>query len=142
MKRGKNPEFAFSLARQMAAQSDFTKTHVGCLITYKGKPVASGCNTNKTHPIQKKYNRYRNQKELPTEFIPKMHAEIQAIAKLRQDGLDPRKLTVYIYRIRKDQSFGMARPCPSCMQAIKDLGIKDICYTTNTGYACEKIYEF
>lgn len=33
----------------------------------------------------------------------------------------------------------MARPCASCMQAIKDLGIREIYYTTNDGYSYEKI---
>ena len=34
---------------------------------------------------------------------------------------------------------GMARPCASCMQAIKDLGIREIYYTTNDGYSYEKL---
>ena len=33
----------------------------------------------------------------------------------------------------------MARPCPSCMAAIRDLGIRDIYYTTNDGYVCERL---
>ena len=35
------------------------------------------------------------------------------------------------YRERKDGSFGMARPCPACRIAIKNLGIKIIHYTCN-----------
>ena len=46
-------------------------------------------------------------------------------------------MKLYIYRIRKDQPYGMARPCPSCMAAIKDIGIKDIYYTTNDGFSYE-----
>lgn len=34
----------------------------------------------------------------------------------------------------------MARPCPACMSAIKELGIKNIYYTTDNGYAYEKYY--
>lgn len=30
-------------------------------------------------------------------------------------------------------------PCPSCMAAIKDLGIRHIYYTTNDGYAYEEV---
>lgn len=33
----------------------------------------------------------------------------------------------------------MARPCLSCMAAIKDIGIKDIYYTTNDGYSYERL---
>ena len=130
---------AFEMARQVAEQSDFTRAHVGCLITYKGIPIASGCNSNKTHPMQEEYNRYRKNKHDPQEFIPKRHAEITALSKIRDLNLDSRKLEVYVYRIRKDQKYGMARPCPSCMQALKDMGVHNINYTTNEGYAEEVI---
>lgn len=48
-------------------------------------------------------------------------------------------MKLYIYRTRKDIVCGMARPCASCMQAIKDLGIREIYYTTNDGYSYEKL---
>lgn len=41
--------------------------------------------------------------------------------------------------LRKNQPYGMSRPCPSCMAAIKDLGIRNIYYTTNDGYIYERI---
>lgn len=33
----------------------------------------------------------------------------------------------------------MSRPCPNCMAAIKDLGIKHIYYTTNDGFVYENL---
>jgi deoxycytidylate deaminase len=33
----------------------------------------------------------------------------------------------------------MARPCQSCMAAIKDLGIKEIYYTSDEGFVYEKL---
>ena len=33
----------------------------------------------------------------------------------------------------------MARPCPACMAAIKDFGIKNIYYTTDDGMAYENV---
>ena len=51
------------------------------------------------------------------------------------------RVKLYIYRIRVDQPFGMARPCLSCMAAIKDIGIRDIYYTTNDGYVYERLEE-
>lgn len=33
----------------------------------------------------------------------------------------------------------MSRPCPRCMELIKEQGIKKICYTTNDGYVDERI---
>ena len=128
----------FELARQVALQSDFTKVHVGCVITYKGMPVSTGFNTNKTHPMQDIYNKFRRTPETK-EFKAKCHAEISALLKIKDKNYNPKKLCVYVYRITRKKSFGMARPCPSCMQAIKDFGIKKVCYTTNTGYAEEVI---
>jgi tRNA(Arg) A34 adenosine deaminase TadA len=49
-------------------------------------------------------------------------------------------MCLYVYRIRKTKEFGMARPCPSCMQAIKDFGIRTIFYTTDDGYAEEHLF--
>lgn len=49
------------------------------------------------------------------------------------------KVKLYIYRIRKDRDFGMSKPCDSCMAAIKDLGIRQIYYTTDDGYVFEKL---
>ena len=134
----KSVQVAFELAKTAAQQRDFTKTHMGCIITYKGLPIATGFNSNKTHPLQKKYNKFR-ESNMQGEFVPKRHAEINALSKIDTTGMKSNKLCAYIYRIRKDQQFGMARPCPSCMRALKDSGIKHIYYTTNDGYAEEVI---
>ena len=126
----------FLKARQVATISDYYKTHIGCVAVYQGQVIGLGCNTNKTHPVQKFYNRYR---EPSDTMLPKLHAEISCINQIKHLNINFSKVKLYIYRIRKDQPYGMARPCPSCMAAIKDIGIKDIYYTTNDGYANEKI---
>ena len=72
-------------------------------------------------------------------MLPKLHAEINCTNSIRHLDINFSKVKLYIYRIRKDQSFGLSRPCHSCMAAIKDLGIKDIYYTTNNGYAYKRI---
>ena len=56
---------------------------------------------------------------------------------LRQRDIDFSKVEIYTHRRRANGSLSMARPCPSCMALIKDLGIKKIWYTTEDGYACE-----
>ncbi len=126
----------FKKARKIASISDFSRTHIGCIAVYQGNIIGMGCNTNKTHPMQKYYNRYREYSE---KFTPKLHAEINCINQAKHLDVNFSKVKLYIYRIRKDQPFGMARPCPSCMAAIKDLGIRDIYYTTNDGYVHERI---
>lgn len=126
----------FKKARQVAMISDYSKTHVGCIAVYHGNIIGIGCNCNKTHPIQKYYNKYR---EKSKELLPKLHAEINCINQIKNLDINFSKVKLYIYRIRRDQPFGLARPCPSCMAAIKDLEIQDIYYTSNDGYCYERI---
>ena len=126
----------FDKARHAALVSDYHKTHIGAVAVYQGSIIGIGCNCNKTHPIQKFYNRYRKQSDL---LLPKLHAEINCINSIRHLDINFSRVKLYIYRIRKDQPFGLSRPCPSCMAAINDLGIKDIYYTTNDGYAHERL---
>ena len=129
----------FEKACQIASISDFSKIHLGCIAVYHGQIIGLGCNTNKTHPTQKFYNRYRQPSDA---MLPKLHAEISCINQIKNLNINFSKVKLYIYRIRHDQPFGLARSCPSCMAAIKDLGIRDIYYTTNDGYAYEKIEKY
>ena len=126
----------FNKARRIADISDYNRVHIGCVAVYQGQIIGIGCNCNKTHPTQKLYNRYREQSD---SMLPKLHAEISCINQIKTLNINFSKVKLYIYRIRKDQPFGLSRPCPSCMAAIKDLGIRDIYYTTNDGYAYEKL---
>ena len=106
----------FDKARKVANISNYKKQHVGCVAVYQGQVIGLGCNCNKTHPVQKKYSRYR--KDL---MLPKLHAEISCLNQIKHLDINFSKVKLYIYRIRKDQPFGMAHPCPSCMAAIRDL---------------------
>ena len=127
----------FQKARQAAEISDYKRTHVGCVAVYQGNIIGIACNTNKTHPMQKYYNRYRYHPQT-SYFYPKLHAEINCISSIRHLDINFSKVKLYVYRTRCDQEYGIARPCPSCMAAIRDLGIRHIYYTTNNGYAYEQ----
>lgn len=129
----------FYKARQAALDSDFSKTHVGCIAVYQGNIIAIRCNTHKTHPKQQYYNRFRTMHHSDSKYLPKMHAEIHCLNALRNMDINFGKVKLYIYRTRKDQAFGLSRPCASCMAAIMDLGIRQIYYTTNDGYVFEKL---
>ena len=126
----------FDKARQAALISDFQKTHIGCVAVYQVNEIGIGFNCNKTHPMQKKYNKYRKQSDF---MLPKLHAEISCINSIQHLDINFSKVKIYIYRIRKDQPYGLAHPCPSCMAAIRDLGIRDIYYTSNDGYVHERL---
>lgn len=135
---GKSDMRYFQKARQAAEISDYKRTHVGCIAVYQGNIIAIACNTNKTHPMQKYYNRYRYHPQT-SYFYPKLHAEINCISSIRHLDINFSKVKLYVYRTRCDQEYGIARPCPSCMAAIRDLGIRHIYYTTNNGYAYEQV---
>lgn len=129
----------FHRARQVASISDYCKIHIGCIAVYQNQIIGMGCNCNKTHPTQKYYNKYRKPSD---SMLPKLHAEISCINQIKYLDINFSKVKLYIYRIRKDQPFGLARPCPSCMAAIKDLGIKNIYYTTNDGFSYERLGKY
>lgn len=133
------------IAREIASTSDFKNFHIGCVIAYKKHVVAVGVNSHKTHSVQKRYNKkYRVFAKTNKPIRDSLHAEIDCITKIAYSQLidiDWKKASIYIYRIcrGKPLKMGMARPCPSCMNAIIDLGIRRVVYSTDNGYAVEKI---
>ena len=59
-----------------------------------------------------------------------------AISKCNTDLTDAK---IYVYRENKNGELRMCRPCPACMEIIKERGIRDIYYTTGDGYCHERI---
>ena len=130
----------FAKAKKVADISDFNKVHIGCVAIYHGNIIGIGCNTNKTHPMHKYYNKFRECKEDDNvHFSHKLHAEMNCLNQFKNLDINFSKVKLYIYRTRKDRPYGMARPCPSCMAAILDLGIKEIYYTSADGFIYEKL---
>ena len=136
----------FDLARKEAEQSDYPRFHVGCVIVYKGHVISADHNSEKEAPIQKKYNRYRNFKNYHNHSSVRhsLHAEIAAIKKIPYpiaQQIDWKKVKVYTYRICKghDSKRGLSRPCAACMAYIKSLGIRQIFYSTDDGFAAERL---
>lgn len=135
----------FGLARQEAMSSTYQGFHLGCVLVYKGHAIGSGSNSCKTHPAQKVYNRkYRKFKYGPQLVVDSLHAEMSALMSVPYAvgvGTDWSKVKVYIYRISRGRlgGHGMARPCPGCLHALKDRGIRDVYYTTDDGFAYERI---
>lgn len=122
----------FDVAVALAKTSPHFKNKLGAIIVLKNEVLSSATNLSKSHPMQKQYNFHRK-----IDIIhDHLHAEIHSIVK----SPDKRKLrgaTIYVSRVRNDQKLGMARPCPACFNALKDFGIKEIFYTTDTGFAQE-----
>lgn len=78
----------------------------------------------KTHPITKKFNK------LP--FDVGQHAEMNACM-----GVDPVDMVgaeIYVFRILKDGSQAIAKPCKMCKNYLISVGVKKVHYTTVDGF--------
>ena len=127
----------FDKARDISLLSDFKQVHIGCIAIYKKHIIGTGFNTNKTNPIQLYYNKYRKDFESMPLSQPKLHAEMSCILSIKHLDIDFSKVKLFVYREDKNGNIALSRPCKACMQAIKDLEIKEINYTTYDGYVKE-----
>ena len=126
----------FNSAKSIAELSDH-RCKLGCVVVDGHRIISSGHNS--------KTKFHRIQSELDNKFFPgyenkgPVHAEVSALIPLIKRRVDLSGTTLYVYRENKDGKLAMSRPCTRCMQLIKEQGIKKICYTTNNGYADERI---
>lgn len=136
----------FELAREIAEQSSFPRFHVGCVLVYQNHILSMASNTEKSDPLQKKYNRYRHFNHTTKGCINHSgHAEMMALKKVSYpvaQQVDWKKVKCYTYRICPGLPYGMgiSRPCRACMTAMRERGIRDFYYSTDMGYAHERIY--
>lgn len=125
----------FEAARKAAGESTF-KVHVGAVGVYQGKVIASAASQEKTHTMQRDWNRYRPFRQVGV-CLPKLHAEIALLAKLRKLNVPMGRVKVYVYRVCKSRAHGIARPCPACLHALVDAGVREVYYTTDIGFCRE-----
>lgn len=127
----------FEAARKAALESTF-KVKVGAVAVLGGKVIASAASSSKTEPLQYKYNVYRKIRQ--TELcLPKAHAEIVLLKKLKKMDVPMRDVKIYVYRICKSREHGLARPCVACFRGLVDAGIQTVYYSTDFGFAKEWI---
>jgi len=96
-----------------------SKFRLGAVLVYKNSIVSVGTNSYKTHPLMSKR----------TEW-PYLHAEQHAIVRAGVDNCEG--LDLYIARVKKDNSLALSKPCNVCAELIRDVGIKNIYYSTDT----------
>ena len=131
----------FEHAKHAAEMSDF-RVHVGAVAVLGKQILNVGFSNSKSHPLQSHYDKYRNLKP-DNRITSTLHAEIHCLAPImHHENVDWSKVVLYVYRIRKDRPHGMARPCAACMRMIRECGIKNIAYTTDDGFAFERIDEY
>jgi len=124
-------------AIELAKSSDHPKTKVGAILVSGKHILASASNsTTRSHPLQKYYNvKYRN---IPPDSCKHLiHAEMSCLV---QSIEIPANSRLYIARVLKmTNTIVMASPCKACLQAIIDFNIHNIYYTTELGFAHEKL---
>lgn len=127
----------FAAAKSEAEKSTFDRFHVGCVVTYKGHIISRGHNSDKTHPVQKKQNRFRhfNNCENPNNYYPpSVHAEVSALCAISYPvGINIKwdKVKIYVVRVLKNGNMACSKPCGACEHLIRSLGIKGCYYSEN-----------
>ena len=114
--------------------SDFKRARVGCVAVIGNKIVATGFSQQRTHPMQDYYNQFRNfrgQKNVDA----KLHSEIAMLSSVQHiDGIDWSKADVYIYRLCRSRPHGISKPCEACSRALADYGVRNVYYTSDSGF--------
>ncbi len=108
-----------NLALKTANKSLFIRARMGAVITKGGRVIA--CSTNKT----------RYSRNAASDFAT-THAEEGAILQVlrKPNGLQLLNgATIYVTRIKKDGTCGLAKPCPNCQALINSVGIKKVIHT-------------
>ena len=94
----------------------FRCKHAACVV-YKGRIVSTAVNTDKSHPLQKKYGRYK------TGAIY-LHAELYALIKASSKLSKKQFKRASLYVIRNGMQG--SKPCRGCQEAIKAFGVSKI----------------
>jgi tRNA(Arg) A34 adenosine deaminase TadA len=104
----------------LAQVSSHVPQRLGAVIFKRNRIIGRGYNSSKSHPLQAKYNR----------LSIRLHAEIAAIVDgLRENPNEMAGASIAVARVRREGSLGCSLPCPSCLGAIRSVGIRRIvCY--------------
>ncbi len=111
-------------ALKEAENSKFDRARIGAVIISGGRVLAKGTNKIRKHSFKSGH------------WNTSLHAECAAILDVFKNNSykDLKNATMYVARIKKDGSQGMACPCKDCMQVIKNVGfIKRIRFTCGNG---------
>lgn len=114
-------------ALEVSLESDYKRVQIGTIIVDGKRVVATGSNTQRSHPVQAHYNSVGGRTS-PSHYL---HSELHAL--LRSGARSLRSAEMFIGRFERNGNLGNCRPCPACEAAIKAYGVKRIYYTDNDG---------
>lgn len=107
------------LAARVALNSTL-RCRVGCVLAYRNKILNTGYNKGKTHPKQKRWGFHDGSG---------LHAEMDASIGIHYS--DTEGATIYVARLKRDGTWGMARPCARCGKYLRHIGVVRAVYTTS-----------
>ncbi len=117
----------FMMINKQEVIDSMTKKYVmgAVALDKSGKEVSRGMNSgSKTHPLQA---RHAAQQRLSHKIF--LHAEIATLVKARK-----KVHTIIVARTMQDENkFGLAKPCPICIEAMREAGVKKVFYTNDDG---------
>lgn len=108
-------------ALQLARKSTCHSQRHGCVIVRGDDIVAEGYNHTDVHL----YHKFS------------IHAEVDALSKVKRDRKYLSKCDLYVVRIGTDRMgnpLKYSKPCHDCSKAIQKSGIRNIYYSSNTEY--------
>lgn len=121
----------FELAAKIALKSK-SKFRLGAVLARRTKVISVGWNNmEKTHTLMEKYRRYR------VSYTVGLHSEVHACLDVSRDEIIGSE--IYVVRIRKDSSFGIAKPCQICTRVLHHMGVVVAYYSTEDGYGEQKL---
>ena len=106
-----NLEVLLEQAKEKALESTCRVPMVAFLLR-NGKPIAYGVN--------KKGFRGAS-----------IHAEINCLRKIRFQKRRGKNTTMVVIRHLRDGSMANAKPCANCVEVLKNMGVKNVAWTTN-----------
>ena len=112
-----------SKAVSLAHQASHTQWRVGALVVKSGRVLGSGT------------NRYRNHPSRVDRDGVSYHAEEVA---LRRSGRVSGS-TIYVARVTRSGTIGLALPCPRCQQDLLESGVTTAIWTEPMGWGKAKI---
>lgn len=111
---------AMNRAISAAHLATHAKWRLGSVIVRGGSILGVGYNRSRNDPTVIEDEKY---------FECSTHAEVSAIKSTK----NAKGAKLFVARLTPADNLALAKPCPRCLQAIKEAGIKKIYYTSSDG---------
>jgi len=111
-------DYYLKIAAEVARKSPMMHKH-GCIIVHKKRIIASGYNT------------------MPDMFNNSLHAEVNALNKIKNKPTILKESDMYIVRIGTDSYNNVlkySKPCEHCTKRIIESKVRKVYYSTNYEY--------